>query len=269
MNAKKASTASHPDVKKIYVLSSNNAGLDGVVSTIALAHWFTQAKADQVTKHLGFDGSNSVFIPVIDIPMEYWKVKKEMINFFDDNGILTSDILFDEEHDKEKIPHDAKYILVGHKEKERKERKVPFLFAIDEKTEIHKPTDEKPDPRDNKELSTTAAKVWAMMTKLQWSTEPDAGAARLLRSATVLNSGNLENGKENILEAEYVAAMYTTERTPFFFRLSKDKDDPTGLTALQFLQQNVKFMDLGNLKIGWPYLSLSTWVRLANSKSFC
>lgn len=257
LETQRALAAGRTDVKKIYVLSSNNPGLDAVVSTIAIAYWFQNVKRDELYKILAVDGNDCVFIPVMDSATTTWNIKKEVVNFLEDIGIMTSDIIFKGPLAKGGHLYNAKYILVGDTGREEIDPK-DVLYAINANTLFH--------PQHDERLVTTAAKVWSLITEFPWETKPNAAIARLLRSATLLNTGNLLNlvdHRSTEFQINFVLAMEKVERYPFFERLRIDKDDPTGLNALELLYQRVKFLNLGqhsNIKIAWPYLPMSSWV---------
>ncbi len=249
--------------KIIHVVMGNEAAdLDSMVSSIVYA--YLKGKTDQE--------NDKIYIPLINIPLEDFKLRTEAVYLFMEAGIDSKNLFFIDEinikeiFDKGKL----KITLVDHnKLSSAQEYLSP---CIEEIIDHHK--DENAYNRVKKQIEPVGSCATLIAEKIiaDNSSLIDKKIAMLLAGTIILDTVNL--GKEagrttdkDINTVNYLISNFAIDRNKLFDKLQFEKFNTAPLSTYDILRKDYKEWIMNNKKTGFSsaLISIENWIKKDSS----
>ena len=247
--------------KVSFVMGNEAADLDSMASSVVYAYYLQSFNSDD----------NCIYLPLINIPKEDFKLRTEAVYLFTEADIDTANLIFSDEINIEEISKSCKlnFILVDHNRLTGK-----FSSYADKVIEV---IDHHKDENIYDKSITTIEPVGSAATlvteKILKSSKDfiDEKTAQLLAGTILLDTVNFNPDAKratdkDIETAEYLLKKFNLDREKLFEKLQFEKFNTSSLSTNDLLRKDYKEWSMGGKLCGFSSALLPADKWLAKDK---
>jgi len=247
------------DGEKIQIIMGNEAAdLDSMGSAVIYAYYKAMSASADDTR---------LYIPMINIPREDFKLRTEAVFLFSHAGIKTDWLLFAEDVDLGALSQAGKLELVLVDHNKLASNQSNLERSVVEIIDHHK--DEQLYPKATRIIEPVGSAATLVAEALLKNPELlEEGSAVLLLGTILLDTVNLDPDAQRATEKDQkvVDALLTlsgADRTQLFDKLQDEKFNVSSLDSSDLLRKDYKQWKLGNQNVGFAsvLLSVNGWLK--------
>ena len=257
------SKSNFPNKNKIHVVLGNEAAdIDSIASSIIYAYFRETINPKK----------EEIFIPVINIPKDDLRLRREAIYLFSLTGIKPENLIFIDQINLKDLAEQKKLklILVDHN---RISYKQEFLYdQIEEVIDHH--TDEKTHINIIKTIDKSGSTATLVGEKIMQDAQfvLDKESAVILSGAILIDTSNLsyKSGKTTEKDGRilnYLISKYKIDSNELYTNLSMEKRNLADLSSRDILRKDYKEWIMGKKKTGFSSVNIPFQVWLKNDSN--
>ena len=247
-----------------FVMGNEAADLDSMASSVVYAYYLQSLNSDD----------KSIYIPLINIPKEDFKLRTEAVYLFTDAGIETENLIFTDEINMEEISKSVKLsiILVDHNRISA--RYSSYAERVIEVIDHHK------DEGVYSSGMTTIEPVGSCATLVSEKIFEnsisliDEKTAQLMAGTILLDTVNFNPDAKRTTDkdvkiTEYLLKEFSLDREKLFEKLQFEKFNTSSLSTTDLLRKDYKEWKMGGKNCGFSsaLLPVSKWLEKDKSIS--
>jgi exopolyphosphatase len=245
-----------------FVTGNEASDLDSMASSVVYAYLLETLNKDD----------NTIYLPLINIPRDDFKLRTEAVYLFSEAGIQTDNLIFTDEINIEEIAKSGKLkmILVDHNKLTGKLEKYSDLVTevIDHHKDENLYSD---DIKTIEPVGSTATLIAEKMIEIN-NNILDENTALLLTGTILLDTVNFDpKAKRTTLKDEktagYMLENFNLDRERLFDKLQFEKFNTSSLSTEDVLRKDYKEWTMGGLKCGFSSALLPAELWLEKDKN--
>ena len=232
--------------KVCFVMGNEAADLDSMASSVVYAYYLQSQNSD----------GKSIYLPLINIPKEDFKLRTEAVYLFTEAGIDTDNLIFSDEINIEEIAKSGKLeiILVDH-------NRIAGSFSEYSENVIEVIDHHKDEGIYSKEIATIEAVGSASTLVTEKILEKDKfffdkNTAQLMLGTILLDTVNFNPDAKRTTEkdlktAEFLLKNFNLDQEKLFEKLQFEKFNTASLSTTDLLRKDYKEWKMGNKMCGF------------------
>ncbi len=245
--------------KIIHVVMGNEASdLDSMASSVVYAYFREKSGKNP----------DEIYLPLINIPAEDFKLRTEAVYLFAEAGIETSNLLFIDEINLKEMHKSGKLkvTLIDHNKLSGSQEYL--ASSVSEIIDHHKDEEMYPEAEKTIEPVGSCATLVAEKIKSSGKAVADENTATLLAGTILLDTVNLgkDAGRTTPKDEEiiaYLTSNFKIDRAKIFDRLQFEKFNTAPLSSYDILRKDYKEWVMEGKKTGFSsaLISMENWLK--------